>query len=255
MYKFSSIKSEVFGQLRHAFDENGNVWFCSVDIYKPLGLHAYVIRRITSEDRIPNMFSVDGTNRKAVGVSEAGLYEMIFMSRKPEAQAFKHWVTHEVLPSIRKNGGYIFGQEQLSGDDLKNLEDKIRELSEAVAKANLGKKKLAGYLAQEEDHNHNLFAMYLSEKQKREKVEENMIAASEYLSDADNVSRFLAAIKAMREMDSRKAEFRAMDLEAKNAESRIPYAAVEPAHDPDPMVKLPDGTIGRRSELMARDKH
>lgn len=254
MYKFSACFSAVFGQLHYATDEEGALWFCAPDAYKSLDLNRAQLRRIAAEDRKNDLFSLPGSRRK-LQVSEAGLYDMIFMSRKPEAKAFKCWVTHEVLPSIRKNGGYVFGQEQLSGDDLRDLEDKIRELSEAVAKANLGKKKLAGYLAQEEDHNHDLFAMYLSEKQKREKVEENMIAASEYLSDANNVSRFLAAIKAMREMDSRKAEFRAMDLEAKNAESRIPYAAAEPAHDPDPMVKLPDGTIGRRSELMARDKH
>ena len=45
--------------------------------------------------------------RKTAITSEPGLYEVIFMSRKPEAKAFKRWVTHDVLPSIRKRGGYL----------------------------------------------------------------------------------------------------------------------------------------------------
>ena len=46
-------------------------------------------------------------------VSEPGLYSLIVRSRKPEAKAFKRWITHEVIPSIRKTGGYIAGQETI----------------------------------------------------------------------------------------------------------------------------------------------
>lgn len=65
-------------------------------------------------------------------MNEPGLYEMIFSSRKAEAKAFKNWVTHDVLPSIRKNGGYIIGQEELKGEDKEKLEEQIRQLAKQV---------------------------------------------------------------------------------------------------------------------------
>ena len=65
-------------------------------------------------------------------VNEPGLYEMSFSSRKAEAKAFKNWVTHDVLPSIRKNGGYIIGQEELKGEDKEKLEEQIRQLAKQV---------------------------------------------------------------------------------------------------------------------------
>lgn len=51
-------------------------------------------------------------------VSESGVYALVFTSRKPEAKQFKRWVTHEVLPSIRKNGGYIANQENLTPEQI-----------------------------------------------------------------------------------------------------------------------------------------
>ena len=46
-------------------------------------------------------------------INEPGLYSLILRSRKPEAKAFKRWITHEVIPTIRKTGGYIAGQETM----------------------------------------------------------------------------------------------------------------------------------------------
>ena len=51
-------------------------------------------------------------------MNEAGLYVLVLSSRKPEAKAFKRWVTHEVLPALRRSGGYIAGQESMSGAEL-----------------------------------------------------------------------------------------------------------------------------------------
>ena len=58
--------------------------------------------------------------------------DKLFSSRKAEAKAFKNWVTHDVLPSIRKNGGYIIGQEELKGEDKEKLEEQIRQLAKQV---------------------------------------------------------------------------------------------------------------------------
>lgn len=59
-----------------------------------------------------------GGARKAILVNEAGLYHLLLTSNKPEAQALRRWVTTEVLPSIRKNGGYIMGQDTMGAGEL-----------------------------------------------------------------------------------------------------------------------------------------
>ena len=72
-------------------------------------------------------------------INESGLYALIIRSRKPEAKKFRKWITSEVLPSIRKNGGYIDGQDTLSDDELiqkalliatKKIEERDRQLEQ-----------------------------------------------------------------------------------------------------------------------------
>ena len=57
-------------------------------------------------------------NNGAIVINESGLYALIFGSRLESARRFKHWVTSEVLPAIRKHGGYMAGQENMSDDEL-----------------------------------------------------------------------------------------------------------------------------------------
>lgn len=97
-------------------DGNGDPWFLAKDVCNVLGTHTKDIRAILDEDevrKIPNVDSIDigGISTKNGGkapliVSEPGLYNLIAHSRKPEAKPFQRWVTHEVLPAIRKTGGY-----------------------------------------------------------------------------------------------------------------------------------------------------
>ena len=54
-----------------------------------------------------------GGKQEMTTINEPGLYSLILRSRKPEAKAFKRWITHEVIPAIRKTGGYIVGQEMM----------------------------------------------------------------------------------------------------------------------------------------------
>lgn len=87
---------------------------------------------LEDSDRVEIYADLGNGRRKYQFVNEPGLYEMIFSSRKTEAKAFKNWVTHDVLPSIRKNGGYIIGQEDLKGEDKEKLEEQIRQLAKQV---------------------------------------------------------------------------------------------------------------------------
>lgn len=84
-------------------------WFVATDLGDTIGL-ANVASSVAAldddEKGIHTMDTLGGEQQKLI-VSEAGLYSLILRSRKPEAKAFKRWVTHEVLPSIRKRGGYL----------------------------------------------------------------------------------------------------------------------------------------------------
>ena len=107
----------------------GDPWFVASDACKCLELKddaGTICRELDEQDKVTLsreefmggvsnrgiICSVDSRVQSLVFVSESGLYDLIMQSRKPEAKAFKRWVTHEVLPSIRKTGGYSVAQTQ-----------------------------------------------------------------------------------------------------------------------------------------------
>lgn len=97
-------------QVRVLTDEHGNPWFLGADVCAILGTATNHIREYLDADEITNIRSTDiaqNGGKVPVFVSESGLYSLVLRSRKPEAREFKRWVTHEVLPQIRKTGGYI----------------------------------------------------------------------------------------------------------------------------------------------------
>lgn len=103
------FENEQFGKIR-VVEKNNEPWFIAKDVCKALGL-AQVSRAIQKldEDEVTNSKVIDsiGREQKVNAISEAGMYSLVLVSRKPEAKAFKRWVTHEVLPAIRRTGGYI----------------------------------------------------------------------------------------------------------------------------------------------------
>lgn len=104
-----TIFNHLGNDIRVTTDEQGEPWFVLKDICDALDLKniSDVASRLDS-DGVGTTEVLDnrGVRQKTNVVTEAGLYEVIFMSRKPEAKAFKRWVTSEVLPSIRKHGMY-----------------------------------------------------------------------------------------------------------------------------------------------------
>lgn len=75
-------------------------------------------RHVDEEDRRKEMLFDGNQDKETILINESGLYSLILSSKMPNAKKFKHWVTAEVLPSIRKTGGYIVGQEQLTDAEL-----------------------------------------------------------------------------------------------------------------------------------------
>ena len=97
-----------FGSVRAFADENGEPWFVAADVAKVIDIQN--IRQnlqVLDDDEkgICNSYTLGG-NQNLVTVNESGLYALIIRSRKPEAKAFRKWVTGEVIPSIRKHGIY-----------------------------------------------------------------------------------------------------------------------------------------------------
>ena len=114
------FSNSEFGEIR-TVTKDSEVWFCFRDICKALDIdNVSQAKSRLSRDGVCTNDLIDNLGRKqqAIFINESNLYKTIFQSRKPNAERFTGWVTSEVLPSIRKNGGYIVGQETMSDDEL-----------------------------------------------------------------------------------------------------------------------------------------
>lgn len=114
------FSKDEFGAVR-AVTLEGEPWFVAADVCRALGLgnSSQAIAKLDDDEKSGVIIS-DPHGREQVTrfISESGLYALVLSSRKPEAKAFKRWITHEVIPAIRKTGGYIAGQETMDDDQL-----------------------------------------------------------------------------------------------------------------------------------------
>lgn len=103
------FNSDQFGQLRVVKDDNGEPWFVAKDVCDALclGRQHDSTRYLDADEKGEGLVDTPSGKQTMVVINEPGFYKLIMKSRKPEAKAFQRWVTHEVLPSIRKKGGYI----------------------------------------------------------------------------------------------------------------------------------------------------
>lgn len=140
----SEIQSYNFkgAALRTLTDGEGEPWFVAKDVCDILEISnpSDALKRLDDDER--SRFNL-GRQGETNIVNEAGLYVLVLGSRKPEAHEFKRWVTHEVLPSIRRHGGYMAGQERMTPEQmalasLKWLQSKVDEQAKKL-KAQEGK--------------------------------------------------------------------------------------------------------------------
>ena len=119
MNELQIFSNEEFGSVR-AITKDNEPWFVASDVAKALGyrMASDMTRRIDEEDKGYTKVRTPGGEQEMSIINESGLYAGVFCSSLDSAKSFKHWVTSEVLPSIRKNGGYIAGQETLSDEEL-----------------------------------------------------------------------------------------------------------------------------------------
>lgn len=140
-------------QVRLILDDSGEPWFIAVDlcVVLELGNITMVLKRLDDDEQ--TLISIEGIhtgpgNPNFNVINESGLYSLILGSRKLEAKQFKRWVTHEVLPSIRKTGGYSITQKfnipQTLPEALRLAASLAEERDEAIrTKAEIGSRREA----------------------------------------------------------------------------------------------------------------
>ena len=109
MNELKVFENPEFGRVRTVSVDN-EPWFFAKDVCDALSIATNHVRESLDEDEVSNLRSTEigpeFGGKAPLIVSEAGLYSLILKSRKPEAKAFKRWITHDVIPAIRKTGGY-----------------------------------------------------------------------------------------------------------------------------------------------------
>lgn len=138
MNNLQMFNNPEFGSIRTT-TINNEPYFVGKDIADVLGYSnpLKAIRdHIDEEDKGVNEMDTPGGTQQIIVINESGLYSLILGSKLPTAKKFKHWVTSEVLPAIRKTGGYINGQGEMSDEELmaKALEVAHRTIAERDAR-------------------------------------------------------------------------------------------------------------------------
>lgn len=134
--------------IRVVTDDNGEPWFNAKEVCDALGYGnpRQAVETHVDDDDVQKLDTIDSMGRKQMAnhINESGLYALIFGSTKEEAKRFKRWVTHEVLPAIRKTGAYIPPQQKARLPQLQPVRDlllvgkamaKVKGVNEALAMA------------------------------------------------------------------------------------------------------------------------
>ena len=129
--KIQKFRNEQFGEIRTMVDEKGEPWFVGTDVAKMLGYNQSdkaILRHTDEDDRMKCTVTDNlGRGQSTFVINESGLYSLVLASKLPQAKAFKRWVTAEVLPQIRKTGGYIPLKDK-EGRELSDLEIMCRAM-------------------------------------------------------------------------------------------------------------------------------
>lgn len=133
MENLTTFTNEVFGNIR-GVEINGEPWLVGKDVAEALGYadpRSTVSKKVDKEDRgVAKMETPSGVQNMTI-INESGFYSLVLGSKLPEAKKFKRWVTSEVLPQIRKTGGYIPVNEE---DDEKTIMAKALQIMDRTIK-------------------------------------------------------------------------------------------------------------------------
>lgn len=105
--EIQAFNNPEFGELRAVKGDDGEPWFVARDVTNALGLDRTAVRRLDDDEKGVHSTHTLGGDQAVTTVSEPGFYKLVLASRKPEAKRFQRWVTHEVLPALRRDGAYV----------------------------------------------------------------------------------------------------------------------------------------------------
>ena len=180
MNEITIFNNPQFGDIRTAGTPEAPL-FCLTDVCKALGLSAKGVNQRLAKEVISNYpLETAGGTQQALFVNEDGLYDVILDSRKPEAKVFRKWVTSEVLPTIRKTGGYIATNSTMTDEEIMaralmvaqntitRRNEKIRvleaennlqsEINRCLSEENDGQKKLIAQMQKGNDYLNTILA-------------------------------------------------------------------------------------------------
>lgn len=123
------FENKDFGKVR-TVTLNGAPWFVAADVCRALDIanSRDAVKRLDDDERgVVSTDTLGGVQEMTV-VNESGLYSIVLGSRKPEAKQFKRWITHEVIPTIRKTGGYVNNDDLFVNTYLPNADDTTKAL-------------------------------------------------------------------------------------------------------------------------------
>lgn len=151
MSEIQVFNNTQFGEVR-SINRNGEPWFVAADVCRVLeiGNPSQALARLDEDEK--NTLILNEGNRgnpNMTIVNEPGLYTLVLGSRKPEAKAFKRWITHEVIPAIRKTGGYT----------IKKPEDECKRLRAEAMKMNADTRRFKAIISSMKEFNLSPVAM------------------------------------------------------------------------------------------------
>ena len=120
MSSLITFENMEFGKLT-VMEKDGEFFFIGKEVAEKLGYsntRDALVRHVDIDDKADVVFHDGRQRRSMVSINESGLYSLILSSKLPQAKDFKRWITTEVLPSIRKNGGYLKNQEKMSNEEI-----------------------------------------------------------------------------------------------------------------------------------------
>ena len=152
MNSLQIFNSEEFGDIRTVTIDN-EPWFVGKDVATALGYKNTadaIGKHVDTDDKLTSQIAIAGQRRDVVVINESGLYALIFGSKLDSAKRFKHWVTSEVLPEIRKTGSYqkpmtVAEQIQLLAQGNQDHEERIEKLENTMT-IDYGQQKYLGDL-------------------------------------------------------------------------------------------------------------
>lgn len=125
MNEIKIFTNDQFGQIR-TISRSGEPWFIAADVCAALEIDRTQTRRLDDDEKDVCSIHTPGGEQGVMLVNEPGLYSLVLGSRKPEAKAFKRWITHEVIPAIRKHG--MYATEETAEQILNNPDFLIKTL-------------------------------------------------------------------------------------------------------------------------------